>query len=495
MNSVILLTLVLALIVVSFAIIIQPIRADSHTISVRSSSQLVNAIFGASDGTTIFVNSGTYEIPEGQSLVITRAITLKGEDATNTIIKIHPAWVPTGGFHLSDGGIKPDYGYEPAIKIQGNDVKISGLTLSSDEGTIIAAGSRIQIKNCAIKTYLYANGRHQNISRNNITEGIGCYGSYNNIEENSIIGYGIVVAGNWNKIHRNNITDCNTETAGYGIRLDTGGNAVFNNNIENSNHAIGIFGMSSSNNVYANTVVNNVGGLELFGQGSNNVFHDNYVANNDYGVLLSRTYLMSPGKNNTAYHNNFVNNTEQINNDQTYYGNYGSEASIYPAGDYDNGKEGNYWSDYQGEDKNEDGLGDAPYVVNGVIKDHYPLMQPWGAPNISIFSLENTTYNGSVFLNFTVSKLTSWIGYSLDGLDNVTITGNTAFTGLSNGVHNITLYAEDMFENTGTSETITFTIVEETETMPFPTTFVVTSVIIVAVIGTGLLIYFKKRPH
>jgi hypothetical protein len=290
------------------------------------------------------------------------------------------------------------------------------------------------------------------------------------------------------------ISDCNAESAGAAILLSDDGNAVFNNIIENSNYAVSILGGSSSNNIYANTVVKNVGGLGLFGQGSNNIFQDNYVANNRYGVLLSRTYLKSPGENNTVCHNNFVNNTKQINNDSTYYGNYGSEASIYPIGDYDNDKEGNYWSDYRGEDKNNDGIGDSPYVVDA-IEDYYPLMQPWGAPQVSIFNLENSTRYGSVSLNFTVSKLTAWIGYSLDGLDNVTIIGNTTLTGLPSGVHNITVYAEDTFENVGTSETLTFAIAEETDTMPFPTTLVVASVIIVAVIGTGLLIYFKKRPH
>jgi hypothetical protein len=492
MKTVMGLTLSLVLIAASFAITIHSVMAGPHTVNVRTSSQLVNALFSASDGTTVFVNSGTYEI-EGQSLGITKAITLTGEDANNTIIRIHPALVPTGGFHLSNGGIKPDYAYEPAIKIQGSDVQISGLTLSSGEGSIIATGSRIQIKNCTIATYLFANGRYQNVSRNNITGGIGCYGSYNNIEENSIIGYGIVVAGNWNRIHGNNITDCNTETAGYGIRLDTGGNTVFNNILENSNHAVGIFGMSSSNNVYANTVVNNVGGLELFGQGSNNIFHDNYVANNGYGVLLSRTYLKSTGENNTVYHNNFVNNTEQINNDQTYYGNYGSEAAIYPAGDYDDGKEGNYWSDYRGEDKNENGLGDSPYVVSTGIKDRYPLMQPWGAPSVYIFNLENATGQGSVSLNFTISKPTSWIGYSLDGLDNITVTGNTTLSSLGSGVHNITLYAEDMFENMGTSGTITFAVADEPASVSTVTVAIISTAVAVVLIGISLTGYFIKR--
>ena len=34
---------------------------------------------------------------------------------------------------------------------------------------------------------------------------------------------------------------------------------------------------------------------------------------------------------------------------------------------------GNYWSDYTGNDTNNDGIGDSPYYI-----DNYPLVQPWG---------------------------------------------------------------------------------------------------------------------
>jgi hypothetical protein len=57
-------------------------------------------------------------------------------------------------------------------------------------------------------------------------------------------------------------------------------------------------------------------------------------------------------------------------------------------------------------------------------------------------------------------------------------------------LHNVTVYAKDLLENTGNSDTIWFRIAE-----PFPTTLVVASVIIVAVVSAGLLFYFKKRKR
>jgi energy-converting hydrogenase Eha subunit A len=113
-------------------------------------------------------------------------------------------------------------------------------------------------------------------------------------------------------------------------------------------------------------------------------------------------------------------------------------------------------------------------------------------PEIKVLSPETTTYNvSSVPLVFTVSNPINWTGYSLDGRDNVTITGNTTLSGLSNGLHNVTVYARDEFENTGASETISFTI-----EAPFPVVPVAAaSAASVAVIGLVLLVYFKKRRH
>jgi N-acetylneuraminic acid mutarotase len=115
-------------------------------------------------------------------------------------------------------------------------------------------------------------------------------------------------------------------------------------------------------------------------------------------------------------------------------------------------------------------------------------------PAIAVVSPENETYaSGNVSLAFTVNKQAVWIGYSLDGQGNVTISGNITITDLSNGLHNVTVYARDEFDNVGASATLTFNVkVPE----PFPIIFVVAaSVATITVVGVGLLFYFKKRKH
>jgi hypothetical protein len=116
-------------------------------------------------------------------------------------------------------------------------------------------------------------------------------------------------------------------------------------------------------------------------------------------------------------------------------------------------------------------------------------------PAVSILSPENKTYNATeIALKFTMSEPASWMGYSLDGQENITISGNTTLTGLTDEPHNITVYAKDAAGNIGASETVTFTV-DTPE--PFPTTQVATVVsgASVAVIGVGLFVYFRKRNH
>jgi hypothetical protein len=80
-------------------------------------------------------------------------------------------------------------------------------------------------------------------------------------------------------------------------------------------------------------------------------------------------------------------------------------------------------------------------------------------PTISVLSPENKTYTVSdVPLTFTVSESTSWIGYSLDSQNNVTISGNTTLIGLSDWTHTITVYANDTAGNMGYSDIVHFTI-------------------------------------
>jgi len=130
----------------------------------------------------------------------------------------------------------------------------------------------------------------------------------------------------------------------------------------------------------------------------------------------------------------------------------------------------------------------TPVAVNEV---YTPIGYGTVPPVVDVVSPVNQTYNASsVSLDFMVNKPAVWMGCSLDGQDNVTVTGNTTLEGLSNGSHNVTVYARDELGNTGVSETVTFTV-----DAPFPTALVAASTASAALIGVGLLVYFKKRKR
>jgi len=126
----------------------------------------------------------------------------------------------------------------------------------------------------------------------------------------------------------------------------------------------------------------------------------------------------------------------------------------------------------------------------------YGTVQPL---SVLIVSPENKTYTANdVSLTFIVDKPASWIGYSLNGKANVTITGNTTLLGLPDSSYSLTLYVKDAVGNMGKSEIIQFTIVKETELQPqpFPHAIIATAFVSVAAVSAGLLLfYFWKRSR
>jgi N-acetylneuraminic acid mutarotase len=145
----------------------------------------------------------------------------------------------------------------------------------------------------------------------------------------------------------------------------------------------------------------------------------------------------------------------------------------------------------------------APYVPSNTNVQYLPIgygtpdstyLLEHTPPQISFRSpLNQTYYNSSIAITFNLSKNVTWIRYSLDGEQNITIIGNTTITNLPNGFHNLTIYANDTYGNVGASETVSFTVAKPE---PFPTALVAcASGLSVAVVGLGLLVYFKKRKR
>ena len=230
----------------------------------------------------------------------------------------------------------------------------------------------------------------------------------------------------------------------------------------------------------------------------------NTVTESNLGVAVSE------GSNNVITRNNIHDLFVGVNCYSNIFFQNNFFLSDYPdffsESSWDNGSFGNYWSNYtirqpSATELGNSQIGSIPYTIQRGLYttkeypniksiDHYPLMYPWGAPKITVFNLENVSYSGSVPLNFSVSKPATWIGYSLDGQSNVTISGNETIPNVSSGLHNVTVYANDTYGNMGL-ETFSFSV-SAPEVFPVGAVAAVLGVSGVAV-GVGLFFYHKKR--
>jgi parallel beta-helix repeat protein len=188
----------------------------------------------------------------------------------------------------------------------------------------------------------------------------------------------------------NNVVSDNTVSNNYdgGVYLYFSSDNVVSGNTVFSNSYDGIDLFYSSNNVVSDNTIshNDLAGLRFF-YSSNNAVFGNTIASNYPGISLA---LLS--SNNNIYHNNF-NNTFQASSQSTNVWNYGNE--------------GNYWSNYSGQDLNKDGIGDAPYTIDPLNKDNYPLMGMFSEFTIT---LEGEMYEVTVISNSTISVFRFQIG-------------------------------------------------------------------------------------
>jgi len=231
--------------------------------------------------------------------------------------------------------------------------------------------------------------------------------------------------------------------------------SVENLQLSGNGYGILLYGTTNSR-IRRNTFSNNRFGIEVWDSIGNEIVENNINGNNGWGIEFRGTQTR-----NAFYRNNFIDNkvngTLQVSIDKRY--------GLGLGNSWDNGKVGNYWSDYKTRYPNATQLGysgtcNVGFYINENNMDNHPLMSPvtleTTPPTVSVTSPENKTYASNVLLSFSVSEPSPWTGYSLDGQTNTTVTVDTPLNGLTEGSHSVAVYAEDILGNTG------FTIIQFT---------------------------------
>jgi nitrous oxidase accessory protein len=449
-------TLLLVLVLAASSIVsVLPVKAEARTIVVPDDFATISlAIKNAGAGDTVFVKRGTYH---EEAININKSISLIGDDVDETILSLNPPLVETWIFY------NVIWVPDTAITIIANDVTLQGFTINlpdDDYGVgsgIYAVGDAISFTdNTVANRSVYLSGSMLNITCNSISDTLQVAGSNTTIANNTIKD-NLKVQGSFNMVSSNEIG------SGYywsGIHLDGSFNCVVGNSFSsmstdhsNFNVIVGNsfvnldmrkYGEGGCNNtiISKNRVTGNGGindGIWLY-DGENNTISGNSIRNCENALTLGTSYSTASARSNSIYLNNFINNTNHI---------APISGSDHTVNHFDNGAKGNYYDDYQGNDANWDGVGDSPYTIQEThwdeelksdvtivfFQDNYPLMSPF---DIDDFSIE----------------LPEW--------------------------------ASPLLNPSSEPDTST----------PFPIIPVVTATVaVVAVIGVGLLVYFRKRHH
>jgi len=149
-------------------------------------------------------------------------------------------------------------------------------------------------------------------------------------------------------------------------------NNVYGNGWYGINANASVNGLIKQNNAYKN----DLDGIGLL-DSNNCTIAENTVENNKFCGILIETSSES-----FIYHNNIIDN--------------GIQAESFQTNQWDNGLEGNYWSNYTGVDSNRDGIGDTSHVINENNTDPYPLMGIFHSFNTSLSYYVNVISNSAV---------------------------------------------------------------------------------------------------
>jgi parallel beta-helix repeat protein len=274
-----------------------------------------------------------------------------------------------------------------------------------------------------VLSIMLVNSDDNTIAENNVTN----FRLKNNGGEKPIY----LKSSNNNRIINNQVFD-DRGLAGISL-INSSYNLVDSNNVTIGGPAIDIRDASCYNRIVSNNFTTDRGssGVNLFS--SFNTFVGNYVFNFSSGFdschsshnLITENTIESRGA--SFYFYNFSSNQIYRNNikGQMKVWDLGRDKAgrILSVNQWDNGIEGNYWSDYVKNGTDGYGICDQPYVIDEDNQDTYPLVLP-----VELFDAgfwEGSHYLVGVVSNSAVSDFS----FSPDGTVSFSAEGETGTDG------------------------------------------------------------------
>jgi parallel beta-helix repeat protein len=272
------------------------------------------------------------------------------------------------------------------ILVQCTNIEVQNLNLTGNSCSLMLVYTensnvtKNSIKNNSVYGVYVFRSSENRITENKIEKGnYGCYLWYSS---NNIISENIFTANSQNGIHifgsNNNFIKANEVTMnsqGVYIESQSVDNSVLDNRIqENIEYGVTV-SWSSNNTISENDIGRNGNGIFIDNSANNKITGNTVKENTGWGIRLK-----DQQKNNVIYHNYFIDNN-----------NHGMQVSIpglwtpdtWDPGNpnvWDDGKKGNYWSDYLSRypnaTKNQDtGIGNTPYHINPNNIDNHPIVE------------------------------------------------------------------------------------------------------------------------
>jgi parallel beta-helix repeat protein len=157
-----------------------------------------------------------------------------------------------------------------------------------------------------------------------------------------------------------------------GIDFDKSVSGVTIKNLNINWFSVGAYIRTTNNTLVDNSITDNIVGILLSGSANNITM--NYIKDNRQGLFFGFEQINGSSSNIPSdikvNKNSFLFNEMQLSGCVCKVYNFSEEIHAW---DYD-GK-GNYWSDYNGTDSNNDGIGDIYYIIDLLNYDRYPLIE------------------------------------------------------------------------------------------------------------------------